>query len=109
MSDMPIGALRRRVTLEAEMRASDGAGGATVSWVPVAELWAYVRGITGGEVSASDALGGRVTHEIWIRHREDVGPDKRFSMGARVFDIRAAVDREGRTRWLKCQCEETVP
>lgn len=109
MSDLPIGALRRRVTLEAATRASDGAGGATVTWGPVAELWAYVRTVTGGEFSASDALSGRVTHEIWIRYRGDVGPDKRFSLGARVFDIRAAVDRDGRTRWLECQCEETVP
>ena len=45
----PIGALRRRLTLEALERTSDGAGGNSGSWTLVTILWAAIQPRQGSE------------------------------------------------------------
>ena len=51
-------------------------------------------------------MAGRASHEITLRHRTDVTLEMRFRDGARVFDIRSAVDPDGRRQWLRCVAEE---
>jgi SPP1 family predicted phage head-tail adaptor len=105
MSTPPIGALRERLTLETPVRSDDGGGGATVTWATVADVWGAVRPITGDERLHADAVTGRVTHQVWIRHRADVVPAMRFRTGARILDIVAVLD-PGRRDRLQCLCEE---
>jgi SPP1 family predicted phage head-tail adaptor len=106
VSGVEIGALNRRVVLEAVMRTPDGAGGAVESWTPVATLFATLRAVSGGESFAQDRTAGRVTHEIVIRYRADVTPAMRFRLGTRLFEIAAAFDPDGRRRQLRCLVEE---
>jgi SPP1 family predicted phage head-tail adaptor len=101
-----IGDLRTRMTLEAPSRAADGGGGAVVTWDEVAVPWAKVTPRSGAESFEYDRVAGKVSHEIVIRHRSDVTPEMRFRLGARVFDIRAAFDPDGRRHWLRCLVEE---
>lgn len=105
MSQPVIGALRERVTLEAANRVADGGGGATVTWEAVTELWAAVRPIGGEERLRADQLAGRITHEVWIRHRSGVTPAMRFRSGTRILEIVAVLAVARRSR-LKCLCEE---
>jgi SPP1 family predicted phage head-tail adaptor len=100
-----IGALRHRLTLESPSRTGDGGGGAAVTWQLVAELWAHVRPISGDERLRADGVSGRVTHEVWLRHRADVVPAMRFTHGARILEIVAVLD-PGRRDRLRCLCEE---
>lgn len=102
---MQIGAMNERFALEKPVRAPDGAGGATVTWDTVADVWAHVRPISGDERLAQDQLSGRLTHEVWIRHRSGVVPAMRFTQGARIYEIVAVLEMQRRTR-LKCLCEE---
>ena len=102
---MNIGSLRDRLTLEQPVRTPDGGGGASVSWEPVADLWAHVRPISGDERLAHDQVAGRLTHQVWIRHRTGVVPAMRFRDGARIYEIVAVLDSPPRTH-LKCLCEE---
>lgn len=109
MSTPAIGALRDRLTLETPVRSDDGGGGAAVTWTAVADLWGAVRPITGDERLRADAVTGRVTHQVWIRHRDDVVPAMRFRAGARILDIVAVLDARsdsGRRGRLQCLCEE---
>jgi SPP1 family predicted phage head-tail adaptor len=105
MKPPTIGALREVLTLEAPNRVADGGGGATVTWATVAELWAAVRPIGGEERLRADQIAGRVTHEVWIRHRPNVTPAMRFRSDARILDI-VAVLGVARRNHLKCLCEE---
>jgi SPP1 family predicted phage head-tail adaptor len=109
MTVIRIGELSHRLNLEAPSRTPDGGGGAAVTWALVAEIWAAIRPVSGGEGVAADGVSGRLTHEIWIRHRDGVLPEMRFVEGSRVFDIRAVVDQVERRRFLKCLVEERVP
>ena len=102
---MHIGAMRERLALEQPVRTPDGGGGASVAWETVTELWAHVRPITGDERLAHDQLAGRLTHEVWIRHRAGVVPAMRFTQGSRVYEIVAVLEL-GRRQRLKCLCEE---
>lgn len=109
MTRMPIGEMRHRLALEAPLESADGGGGVARTWSLVAEVWGAVRPISGTERFEADGLHGRVSHEIWTRYRPDVGPDMRFRLGARIFEIRAAIDSGERRRFLRCLVEERVP
>ena len=102
---MNIAAMRERFTLEQPVRTDDGGGGATLTWEPVTDLWAHVRPISGDERLAHDQIAGRLTHQVWIRHRTGVVPAMRFRDGARIYEIVAVLDSPRRTH-LKCLCEE---
>ena len=101
-----IGHLRQRISVERPVRTSDGGGGAAESWVLVAEVWAQIRPLSGSERAEADGLAGRVSHEVIMRYRDDVGPDDRIAFDGRLFDIRAALDVDERRRFLKCLAEE---
>jgi len=108
MTAPPIGALRRRITLEAASRAPDGGGGAAVSWAPVATVWAELKSLSGAEVVVADGLQGKVTHEIIIRKRTDVSPAMRLRLGARIFVIWAVLDRDGPDPFIRIEAEERL-
>ena len=108
MTVIPIGKFRQRVTLQQASRVDDGGGGATVTWTPVADLWASIEPISADERLDSDRLQGRVSHQVWLRYRTGVDPAMRFVFGSRVFDIRSAVDVDEAHRYLRCLVEETV-
>ena len=108
MSTM-IGTLRTRVDLQARQRTAEDGGAATVAWTTIASMFAHILPITGHEIVSADGRAGRVSHEIVIRHSADVQPGMHLVTGARVFIIHAALDRDGRRRWLKCLCEERLP
>jgi SPP1 family predicted phage head-tail adaptor len=100
------GDLRHRIIIERAARADDGAGGATLDWQTVAEVWAAIWSRTVDEKFVLDRIAGTATHDIWIRYRADVQPDMRIRFGTRVFDILGAIDIEDRGAWLKCPVEE---
>jgi SPP1 family predicted phage head-tail adaptor len=103
-----IGELSTRIALQAPLRTEDGGGGASVAWSLVAEVWGAVRPVSGHEVVEADSVAGRVSHEIWIRHRAGVVPEMRFVLGQRTFEIRAVIESLERRRFLRCLVEERV-
>lgn len=106
MRRIAIGRLRHRLTLEAATRTPDGGGGASETWTTVAEVWAEISPTSGTEAVDSDALTGRVSHEIVFRYRSGVAPAMRLRSGTRLFEIAAVIDVDERRRWLKCLCVE---
>lgn len=101
-----IGALRHRLVLERAERAGDGGGGANVTWVEEATVWAAIRPLSGGEAFEAGRRSGRHTHEITMRYRAGVDVSMRLRKGTRVFRILALEDVGERGRWLKALCEE---
>lgn len=106
---VPIGEMRHRMSLQAPLESADGGGGVTRTWALVAEVWGAIRPAAGSESVEADGLRGRVSHEIWIRHRSGVTPEKRFALGTRIFEIRSVIDSGERHRFLRCMVEERVP
>lgn len=105
-SDIRLGDLRHRITIERQVRTDDGAGGAVVSWEPVATVSAAIWSRASEEAFALDRVAGRATHDVWIRYLAGIEPAMRITFGARRFDIRGVLDIDGRRKWLKCPVEE---
>ena len=63
---------------------------------------------SGTERYEGSQQASRVTHRITLRCTPALRPraDQRFAIGARLFDIRAVFDRDGRGRFLTCLCDE---
>ena len=101
-----LGAMRHRLILEQPSRVGDGGGGAVETWNPVAEVWAAITPIAGSEHVVGEAIEGRATHAIDIRHRPGVAPAMRLRFGVRIFDIIAVIDIGERGRRLRCHCRE---
>ncbi len=109
-SNVAIGELRQRVTLQALVLTPDGGGGFTESWSDLAEIWARIRPVSGVELVLGEQRQHRVTHEIAIRYRLGVQPNQRLIHDGRVFSILAVVNPAERNVFLILHCEErTVP
>lgn len=109
MTVIPIGKLQHRLRLEEPVRAAEAGGGATITWALIAEVWGSLKSLGGDERMKADGLEGRVSHEIWIRHRDDVRTEMRFVLAGRLFDIRAVMASDDRKAYLRCLAEERVP
>jgi len=72
----------------------------------VGEVWADVRPLSGAERVEADAISGNLTHEVFMRYRDDVGPDMQLRLGDRLFDIRVVMNMEERSRFLRLFAEE---
>lgn len=108
MSTVKIADLRHRVLVEEPVRTPDGGGGAIQTWSPIAEVWAAIRPLNGSERVVADTIAGRITHEIWIRWREGVGPHLRLRYGSRIFDLLSVLDVDEQHRFLRCLVEERL-
>lgn len=109
MTSGVIGSLRHRVTIERPQRTADIAGTATIEWIGIANVYARIEATNGREIGIADGIAGRASHKVLIRYRDDVLPEMRFLAGNRHLEIRAALDIDGRRRWLQCLCEEQLP
>ncbi|MGD9803802.1 MAG: phage head closure protein [Hyphomicrobiaceae bacterium] len=108
MSAFRIGALRHRIVLESATRTTDGGGGAFLTWLQIAELWASITPANGTETVVADQITGRISHEIIVRYRADIAPAMRFRLGSRIFEIVAVLDIGERHRLLRCLCREEL-
>jgi SPP1 family predicted phage head-tail adaptor len=100
-----IGALNRRLVLEAPTETSDSAGGVTRSYETAATLWARVVPVSAVVDTAAGSLGAVLHHRIVIRAREGMTMRHRLRDGARIYRIvavRESVDR----RFLEIDAEE---
>lgn len=100
------GQLTARLELETADAASDGQGGAALTWVSIGALWARIEPVsmTPKEVAGQEI--GVVTHRIWLRNRSDIETGMRLRKGTCIFDIRALRDPDESGRYLVCLCEE---
>ena len=109
MSDGVIGSLRHRVSIERPLRTETDGGAAVISWTSLASVFARIEPVGGGEFDVADGQVGRVTHKVLMRYRSDVLPQMRIVAGTRELEISAALDLDGRGRWLQCHCKEKLP
>jgi SPP1 family predicted phage head-tail adaptor len=100
-----IGALRRRLILEAPVEASDDAGGVTRGYEEATTLWAQVTAVSARADFAADNLGAAVRHCIVIRVRPGITTRHRFREDARVYRI-VAVRESSDRRFLEIDAEE---
>jgi len=106
--------LNRRLVLEDPVEAADGAGGLTVSWVPLGVIWGEVKPSSGREVDGEEVVIATVGFRITVRGAA-VGspqrprPEQRLRDGVRVFVVLAVTERDLSGAYLTCFAREEEP
>jgi SPP1 family predicted phage head-tail adaptor len=101
-----IGSLRKRITIQAETPASDGAGGYALAWTNVMTVWADIAPSTGQKIFTDGHLEGHVTHHITMRYQTGITTDMRVNYNNRIFNIRAVLNNDESNRWIELLVEE---
>jgi len=108
-SALEPGMLNARLVLERPEETPDGQGGAAVSFIAMASLWAHIEPVAAKADEAAGTLRVTVTHRIRLRWRGDLAGGMRLRKGERLFEIRAFCDPDETRRCLVCDCEEIKP
>jgi SPP1 family predicted phage head-tail adaptor len=103
----PIGALRRRMILEAAIDAQDDSGSMIRSYAPLAAVWADVSPLSGQAEFVAEREEEIVEYSARIRWRADVTSRMRLSGGGLLLLIHSVCDPDGRRRFLLCRCAQT--
>lgn len=106
MKPPSIGARARRFVLETPVETPDGFGGVVRTFAPGPQLWGAIEMVSGAERVRAGRGEQAVTHRVTLRYRVGVTAAMRLTRGLRRFDIRAAIDPDGRRRSLVCLVEE---
>ena len=101
-----VGAMRRRLVLEAPIGMADGLGGSQQSFARVAAIWAQVEWLAGAERWREGRPEQVGSHRITLRWRAGLDASQRFRDGERLYAIRALGDPDGSRRRLICLAEE---
>jgi SPP1 family predicted phage head-tail adaptor len=105
---MRAGSLRHRVTIQQATVTRDAIGGEVKTWEAVADRWASVEPLTGREFFSAQQEGAQLSARIRLRYLAGIVPTMRVVHGSAVYDVKAVVNVEGRSRELHLMVEEAV-
>lgn len=108
---MPAAALRLKVTVEANRRASVPGGELVDQWEPVrAGVWLGLQGAGGGEAQRGPQLEAAGTLLGRTRYFAGASPQMRLvAADGRQFHVVDVGDQDGRRRWLDWTLTEVSP
>jgi SPP1 family predicted phage head-tail adaptor len=101
-----IGDLRHRVTFKTPVATLDEGGGQTVDWQDGPNAWARIVSLGGAEVVRASEIVPRGSYRLTIRYRGDLTPAMRVAFGAKLFEIDAIYDPEGKGAVLFVDCHD---
>lgn len=110
---MQAGRLRDIIEIQKRPTTRDASGQRSGAWVPVLSgVYAEVIDLAGQELINAQVLAAEVNVQINMRGfplwRASVRPDCRVVFDGRVFDIKGAINPDGRNRELQLFCVEIV-
>jgi SPP1 family predicted phage head-tail adaptor len=100
------GTYRTPVTLEQPVQTVAANGSASLVYLDVGGDFAAIRALRQSERVSAGRLEGAVSHEIRLRHREDLSGGWRLRAGTRTFWLQSVTDSDDRGRELVCLAEE---
>lgn len=99
------GMLDQRVSLQRSTLVDDGAGGAAVSVVEYAEVWAYVHPMSGREREHAMRADSTANYLVVVRTRDDVLERDRIVWRGRTLNVRFARNKGPREEYLEIEAE----
>ncbi|UXB42257.1 phage head closure protein [Stenotrophomonas maltophilia] len=104
------GRLRHRVQLQRQVHGQAPETGAqTVSWEPLADVWAEVAALSARELVAAKAVDSEVTMRVTIRQRDDVTDKCRVIHRGKILNINGVLpDPVSGLEYLTLPCSEGV-
>ncbi|PTS71928.1 head-tail adaptor protein [Stenotrophomonas sp. HMWF022] len=107
---MFAGRLRHFVQLQHQVDGQNpSTGGQTVSWEPLADVWAEISPVSAREFVAAQAVDSEVTLRVTIRHREGVTDKCRVLFRGKILNIHGVLpDPVSGLEYLTLPCSEGV-
>jgi SPP1 family predicted phage head-tail adaptor len=105
---MHIGALNRKVTIQAPPTAQDALGQPTGAWTSVATVYANIRHLNGTETIKAGAEVSAVRASIRMRRRTDVTAAMRVVLGTIVYQVQAVIPDETDRVYMDLVCQVTA-
>jgi SPP1 family predicted phage head-tail adaptor len=84
---MNPGDLNRRITIQTFTPTRDSLGAEIETWSTLAEIWAQVTNVAGGEIYAADKILSQTTHRITIYYRSDLTAKMRVVYNGTAYDV----------------------
>ena len=103
---IPVGGLRRRLTIESPVDTADDNGGAGRAYAVAGEAWARVTPLRMEHRFLAGREEQRVTHHVVLRFRDDIETGARFRDRDRIFRVLAVEDADERRTYLRALCED---
>lgn len=105
--------LSRRLALEEMVRVADGAGGYTIVWQVLGQIWAEVTPVGARERAGESVTLSGVTYRIRVRSAPEGAPsrprpDQRLREGGRIFRITAVSEADPSGLYLTLSAVEEV-
>lgn len=105
---MQIGALNKRIELQAATQTADGMGGFTSSWTTQQTVWAAIWPTSAKELMQSAQNTMEISHRIRIRYKSTLIPSWRIKYGTRYFNILSIINPNERGEWQDLLCKEVL-
>jgi hypothetical protein len=106
MDDLEIGELSKRVRIEKQTFASNGAGGQTQTWSLRDVVWASITPLSYRETVQTSALQTTLDTAITIYYRTDIAITDRVQHMGRTFQVCSYQDPTGGQIVLRLLCQE---
>lgn len=110
-ASLRAGDLRESVTIEAPSEQTNAYGESILTWAPVMNRRAAVRGLRTDELMSAQGLYNVATHEVEFRYAPGLSPEMRLVWNsrtpARVLDIVSVTEQNNRESH-RLVCKEQV-
>jgi SPP1 family predicted phage head-tail adaptor len=107
---MRAGELKHKIKIEEPVYGRDAAGGKTITWTEVCDVWAAIEPLKGREYIETQKVASEITVRIRIRHRDDIEPHMRVTHIAKsiVYEIVAVIPVREHGEELHLMCKRVV-
>lgn len=106
---MNIASMRHQINLQSQTKTADDYGGFTAVWTTQnSNIWAEITQPSGSDVYLYGRMIEKLTTKIVIRYNSSVRMGWQAVFGSRTFNIRYAVDTDGRRKFTTLFCDELL-
>jgi SPP1 family predicted phage head-tail adaptor len=95
-----IGVLRHRITIESPVATQDEGGGRSITWSPLATVWAQIEQTGGRQLVRAGEVEPQTLYRLTLRHVAGIIAGMRAVWGAKLIEITGVTDPDGRGRTL---------
>ena len=105
-----IGKLNKQIIIQYKNVTRSSYGDETITWTTEDTVWASVQPLTLRQRESFVVQQNRaeVTHEIHMRYRRNLTPEKRMKYGDRIFDIDSIINVNERDEELLIYATEHI-
>tara|TARA_R100001510_G_C7613590_1_gene176395 strand:- start:120 stop:449 length:330 start_codon:yes stop_codon:yes gene_type:complete len=103
-----IGKMRYKAELQSPTATTDAGGGSAITWTRLTDLYCNIKPVRADEKYRQGQVQDSVSHDVYIRHRDDISTKYRLVYGSRNFNIKGILNIDERDRYLLLKCQEGV-